>query len=374
MKKTVCIIGPFPPPINGNSIALQTLTKSDLFKENFEIIKIDLNELYHGGKGRFNFASIFGMFAIFRKLKDVQKRYNINVFYYTVAQTYWGFFRDFVVLGSIKKTPNAKIVIHLHGGGLKELIESVNNIMKSLIRKAYKKADCGIVLSEHLRNMFDGVLVQDKIRVIENCVEKDVVISESEFNNKISCIENKDRLCVLYLSNMIPTKGYMDVLMSANECKKSGENVVFYFAGAFNDNKAEEMFLDYISDNSLQDTVKYMGIADKSMKKKLMKLSNIFVLPTYYSKEGMPISLLEAMANGLGVITTNYAGIKGLVVENINGLFVEPKSYMDIYRKIYFLYSNKELLAQMGINNRRKILDNYNEELYVSKVVDALDA
>jgi len=55
----------------------------------------------------------------------------------------------------------------------------------------------------------------------------------------------------------------------------------------------------------------------------------IFCLPTYYPNEGQPISILEAMANGCAIVTTDHGGIKDVVTKE-NGIFVGKSNPCDL--------------------------------------------
>ncbi len=71
-------------------------------------------------------------------------------------------------------------------------------------------------------------------------------------------------------------------------------------------------------------------------KKELLLWGTIFILPTYYAMEGQPISILEAMATGNLILTTNHAGIPDIFEDGVNGYFVEKQNIKSIVTKIKF--------------------------------------
>lgn len=80
--------------------------------------------------------------------------------------------------------------------------------------------------------MFKDIISDDKIKVVENCVDHTFMINSNVIKNKIDNISIKKEINIVYLSNMIYTKGYFDVLESAKIlCNKGFYN--FYFAGMF---------------------------------------------------------------------------------------------------------------------------------------------
>lgn len=64
----------------------------------------------------------------------------------------------------------------------------------------------------------------------------------------------------------------------------------------------------------------YHGIVDGDKKRELLKTCDIFVLLTRYPNEGQPISILEAMGNGMMIVTTDHAGISDIVQNGVNGV------------------------------------------------------
>jgi len=85
----------------------------------------------------------------------------------------------------------------------------------------------------------------------------------------------------------------------------------------------------------------------------LFLTNNIFVLPSL--SEGIPKVLLEAMAYGLNIITTNVGGISDIVTNNQNGIFIETKSSQDIADKIIELISNQEKVKMLQQNGYRYV-------------------
>lgn len=60
-----------------------------------------------------------------------------------------------------------------------------------------------------------------------------------------------------------------------------------------------------------------------------------FALPTRYPNEGQPISILEAMGNGMFIITTDHAGIPDIVEDGVNGIVMKKCDVKHIYGRLY---------------------------------------
>ena len=99
---------------------------------------------------------------------------------------------------------------------------------------------------------------------------------------------------------------------------------------------------------------------------KVYKTVNIFVLPSL--REGLPNSLLEAMACGLPVVSTKINGVTDWVVtDGINGLLVEPGIRDDLGKAIKRILSDAVLAESLGLQARETILDNFS----INKVAES---
>ncbi|MFJ8265537.1 glycosyltransferase family 4 protein [Peribacillus asahii] len=352
-QKKICIIGQFPPPIHGLSKALDTIVKSEYLDDKFllHIINLTNNKLF------------------IRNLNEI-KKIDADIYYFTISQTKLGNIRDMVILNTLIKK-RKKIIVHYHGGYYKSLYDSFSFFQKYVNQKLLNQINIMIVLSEGLKKLFSDVVQLDRIRVCENFVEDNSLIETPLFENKINNLKNNTKtLKVLYLSNFIESKGYLDVLNAAINLKT--ENVEFHFAGAFFKNDKEKQFMDYISKNSLNKTVVYHGVVKGEEKKQLLRQCDIFVLPTYYPKEGQPISIIEAMGNGLTIISSNHAGIPDIVTSE-NGYLVNPQSPRQISDYILILLNNRSKLIDFGVYNRFYTLKRFKEIDYIKRLENIFD-
>jgi glycosyltransferase involved in cell wall biosynthesis len=93
--------------------------------------------------------------------------------------------------------------------------------------------------------------------------------------------------------------------------------------------------------------------------------SDIFVFPTYYP-EGCPTVVIEALAAGLFVITTDTAALKEIIQDGINGKIVKKNDYMDLKSNLEWCLNNKEEVITLGINNKKYAFENFESK----KIID----
>jgi len=99
--------------------------------------------------------------------------------------------------------------------------------------------------------------------------------------------------------------------------------------------------------------------------KEFLSVMDLFVLPSL--KEGLGLSLMEAMASGLGVVGSDVGGIKSLIQDRINGLLVRPADAEGLARAILELLEDKEKRNKFGENAKNFIAQNFSQERMASE-------
>lgn len=247
------------------------------------------------------------------------------------------------------------------------LLSEVIDVLKDLpfISSEMVKAEPEHFFSDE----FDSKL-RNKIIVAENGLPL-----KNNPKSKAKVLDDRKPFKILFLSNLIESKGYFDVLQAAKILRNNHEisDFEFHFAGQFIKNvddktvssveDAQLRFELFIKDNDLSSVIKYHGVVSGNDKEKLLEQANIFVLPTNYNNEGQPVSIIEAIAHGLPIITTDYRAINDLVSDGKNGFFVEYGNAEQIAHKIALLIKDAALYSSMSQSS----LDYFNEKFTMKK-------
>lgn len=349
----ITFIAQFPPPIHGLSKAVETLFNSGL------------NQRYHFYK--INIADN-------KKILSTLYRILVNksdLYYFTISQTKGGNWRDLLIL-KLLELKHVKCLIHLHGGYYRQLIDNdCSKFQKRLNYKSIRKLTGCIVLGKSLRKIFKGMIDDNRIFIVPNCVDNQYTLPESLFDIKMEHLLEDRTLNILYLSNFIPTKGYREVLQLACMFKENDiNNFHFHFAGKFFDDNEKKYFENYIVKNGLEANITYHGIVTGETKNNLLRMSHIFILLTRYPNEGQPISILEAMGNAMLVITTNHAGIPDIVENGKNGLVVEKDNInvKNIFSYLMDIYANRKALEKICKTNYDIVVTKYTEQQYLENM------
>lgn len=358
-KQKICFIAQFPPPIHGLSKAVETLYRSE-FQSNFEFEKINITNNKD-----------------FLKNLNLIRKSQADLFYFTISQTKGGNLRDLFIF-KLLAMQHKKCLIHLHGGYYRKLID--NDIpfwQRRANYKAIKRLEGAIVLGSSLKSIFQGMLPEENIYIVPNCIDNEYLMDFNEFQKKTISFSKRKEKHILYLSNFIRSKGYIEVLEMAKWQKKqviNGEKKKFYFdfAGKFFNEEEKNFFFKIIKNNGLEDYVTYHGVVNGDKKKELLKSCDIFILLTRYLNEGQPISILEAMGNGMLVVTTDHAGIPDIIKDKKNGIVIkcdvlEQKSNIqDIMNRI--LQIKEEDAVNMINEAYMQICTKYLEKEYLNNM------
>lgn len=158
--------------------------------------------------------------------------------------------------------------------------------------------------------------------------------------------DSKIVLCIAYL---IPEKGIYQFFQAAQTLCHQRDDVHFLIAGDGPHQTALET-TSYVS--QLADRFQVLGWRNDI--ERLMRAADIFVLPTYYF-EGLPVSILEAMACAKPVIATQHRGCEDAVVDQETGMLVPPREVGPIIHCIETLLNQDELRIAMGQAGRQRV-------------------
>ncbi|WP_180048474.1 MULTISPECIES: glycosyltransferase family 4 protein [unclassified Acinetobacter] len=166
--------------------------------------------------------------------------------------------------------------------------------------------------------------------------------------------QNKPKLSFLLIARLLGDKGVREYAEAAKLIKQQHPDVEFHLVGWIDENPAaiQQSELDtWIADSRL----KYWG--KLSDVRPAIAESSVYVLPSY--REGTPRTVLEAMAMGRAIITTDAPGCRETVIQGENGFLVEVKSVSSLVNVMQEFINNPALIEQMGQRSREIALNKY---------------
>ena len=103
-----------------------------------------------------------------------------------------------------------------------------------------------------------------------------------------------------------------------------------------------------------------------------MKKKTLAVFPSYYREGGWPRGVLEPMAMGKPVITTNTEHCSRAIRDGVNGILVPIKDHFKLSIAIEKIVNDKNFAKEIGKNARQRIKSDMEEELVMSKLIDSI--
>lgn len=199
-------------------------------------------------------------------------------------------------------------------------------------------------------------LPASKMRVIPRGVDLDAVVADVSRDEARRSVLGElgvddDVFVVLNVGRQVAQKGQRYLLEAMSAVVPAHQDVVVLIAGQSGTNSEELSGL--VSD--LGQTAHILGARDDVPV--LMAAADLFVFPSLF--EGLGVSLLEAMANGLACITTDKAPMNGIVENNLTGVLVPERASAHIAGAIIELISDEARRTRLGEAARRHVVEHY---------------
>ena len=307
-KKYKLFIGPAEGTVTGQSTAF-------LYLKNYFSHELFINT---------NFQDLPKTKKVFLTLKTIFKFLNrmfkndVGMVYISISRSFLGSIKDLIIINVSSLFSCQKIVLHLHGNDLLSFRKNSFFLYRLLFDYSYKKATDVIVSHENMKEQFSFIANNVSIHSVVNCYSKDINVSykKKEFNE----------LRLLYLSNLMASKGIFELLEACKELERKNINFKLKVAGVeLSDHlmSKDEVLKKLKSYHSLKN-VDFLGLVVGKDKINILEWANIFILPTRYPTEAFPISIIEAMATGSIIIVTNHNGLDKIIKNSVHYIIKSP--------------------------------------------------
>jgi len=351
-KKKVLILGKLPPPYMGPAIATQIILNSSL-KDNYDLI-----HLHTGANsslrsiGKWSFSKLFRTVGIYLKLIRISLFQRPDLVLIPFSQSTLGFIKDFFFI-ALARLFGRKVLLQLRGSNFQNWMKSSTPLIQVFVKWSLRLSEGVIVLGNNLKPLFHGIFEEKKVFVVPNGGNYDLSFR----------VKRNDLVRVLYLGNLQSSKGIEDVIdaisiLSEKYAGKFSVDVV----GNWRAEKTRVLCMNKVEENKLP--VTFHPPASGADKMKFLSDADMLVF-TPRAPEGHPWVIVEAMAAGLPIISTDRGAIVESVHHGENGFIVEVESPSAIAAKLELLIADANLREQMGASGRKLYEENFTEEKMV---------
>lgn len=306
--------------------------KKEKFANNINIFYLNIgknkNKIhYQTNKDLLNYT-----FKSYRFAKELIKKNN-----YSFIHAWFGIPCGFIAM--LLKKP---YIVSLRGSDVpfyNERFKILDKLFfKKLSRFIWKRAKVIIANSEGLKKLAQKSALKQKIEVIYNGIDTNKF--KPEKNKKI--IKTLKIICV---ARLIKRKGINYLLEALGDLKN--EDFILTIIG---DGKEKESLKKLAKNLKIRNKVKFLGSIPHQKIVKYYQENDLFILPSL--NEGMSNTILEAMACGLPIITTNTGGSSELVCRN--GFIVSKTSVKELKEAIMEYIKASSSLREHGIQSRKR--------------------
>lgn len=251
----------------------------------------------------------------------------------------------FFLLAFLFRVPT---ILHLHGGEFPIFYEKeCGSLRKRLVRYVFDKATRVVVLSSTWKTWVQGITANPHVEVIYNPVL---------LPDKACAWETRKHGTVLFLGQVRKQKGIYDLLEAGAKVAAVFPEFRLLVGGDGELIQAQARAAEVGIDNK----VELLGWIQGAEKQRYLAEAMIYVLPSY--NEGMPMSILEAMAVGLPVLSTSIGGIPEEITDGEEGFLVEPGDVDALTARLSQLLYDPVLARRMGEAARYKVATSFSTD------------
>lgn len=358
-----------------------------------EEISFSCGIYFHGMKRKIDFGALymlsrdFLIYPLISLFRRPRRLYWENLYAFNVARVVEEFDVDLIHahfaypqgwVGLLAKRRIGKpLIVTLRGYDVNVVPEigygiRLNGKIDALIRRVLENADAFICVSTDLREkvLKLGASV-DKTYTLLNGVDLNLFRPPEESDlMEINAIREKfgvkgDEILILNARHLKPVYGLEYLIYAAKLVVERVKHAKFIIAG---EGYLGEKLRAVISNMGLEENVKLIGALPRTFMPLLIHASSIYVNTSL--SDGMPPSLLEALASGKPIVSFNAGGAKDIINDGVNGFLVPIKDCKMLASRIIYLCENQDVLEEMGRRARMRAEQNFDINKRLSKLID----
>lgn len=257
---------------------------------------------------------------------------------------------------------NVDYIVHIHSGGIDPWKH--NTLLDLFMKRAKRIVGVSKTIVDNFSSKYKcHVEYLPPVLPFERTYKtKDEILRE----NKIMRFDK----IILFLGTLKPLKGPDILLKAFSNLGKGfikGEKLGVIMVG---DGPMKKTLQEYSCDHNIESYVHFMGRVDYERVSEFYKIADIFVMASIY--EGTPISLLEAMFNGLLCIGSKVEGIQDIIDDQRNGILFRCNDVEELSRKLKYIIVNSEICEKIRQNAHKYYIENFSYQAHLENVKEII--
>lgn len=370
-KPRVLFVGTLPPPVHGSAVVSLQIKDSKLINDSFRCDWVNLGTSRRMDEiGKRTLAKPFRFIGSWLRTLWLLMTHRYALCYLAITCHGIGFLKDapFVLLCKFFRR---KIIIHQHNKGMSKDLDRWP--YRWLLPLCYKNAKV-VLLSWYLYPDIEKVVNKKDVFICPNGIKvQETKSSRAQESLETWYLEPETNSVprLFFLSNLMESKGVLVLLDALKILKDKEYAFVCDFVGGETKEIDAQRFNEEVKKRDLNEIVIYHGKKYDREKRSIFRKADIFVHPTM--DDCFPLVLLEAMELGKPIVTTAIGGIPDIVEDDVTGLISLAGDARSLADCLGRLLKDKDLAYQFGKNGRKKLFDNYREEVFEKRMKDILE-
>ena len=305
---------------------------------------VSYRELYMIRQG---FNPIDDLHTLFSLIRIIKIEKPTMILAYTIKPVVYG-----MLAAKLLRVPNCFALITGTGYSFTGKTEGTRGLLRKLLKKMYKLA-LRNTKSIFFQNPDDQKLF-GTLKII-NPSQRNIIVNGSGIDlNHFSVVPLPENISFLMIARLLGDKGVREYIHVAKRIKKRYPNIIFCLVGWIDESP------DAVDQKELDEwinvgAINFLGkVGDV---RPAIKNCSVYVLPSY--REGTPRSVLEAMAMGRPIITSDAPGCRETVINNKNGFLVPVKSVDALEEAMLDFIKEPDLCVSMGRQSRKIAEEKY---------------
>lgn len=260
------------------------------------------------------------------------------------------------LLATLARARGVRVILHVHGARFDAFLDTLDPLRRRWAQQIARRADRVVVLSEEWRQRLQTRLPGARLTIIENGVPLPLPVSRQYESGPVRGI---------FLGSIGRRKGVPQLIEALAQ---AADGISLRLAGDEDYPGDRSAMQALAQQHGVTGRLEFVGAVSGTAKEAFLREADFFVLPSL--AEGLPISLLEAMASGLPVIATTVGAVPAVIEHMRNGLLVAPGAVVELRQAMERLAADPALRSRLGTAGRETCIARYG----VDRMADACAA